>query len=130
MLIDYFLERSRIELAANGQSYHGFVPDLPELQVSAATAEECRHKLEAAVAALLSAQAPTETSGSENRSDTNDSGADHDLVNTFELLITDTPNEIETNHTAAESAFATILYEKKDWVARVTINRPDAYNAY
>ena len=130
MLIEYFLERSRIELAANGQSYHGFVPDLPEIQVSAATAEECRHKLEAAVAALLSAQAPTETSGSENGSNTNDAGADHDLVKTFELSITDTSTEIETNHSAAKSAFTDILYEKKDWVARVTINRAYAYNAY
>ena len=130
MLIEYFLERSRIELAANGQSYHGFVPDLPEIQVSAATAEECRQKLEAAVAALLSAQAPTETSGSENVSNTNDAGTDHDLVNTFELLITDTSNEIEATYSVAEPEFTDIVYEKKDWVARVTINRADAYNAY
>jgi|SRR5579859_1025371 len=26
--------------------------------------------------------------------------------------------------------FAEILYEKRDWVARITINRPQAYNAY
>ncbi len=26
--------------------------------------------------------------------------------------------------------FADVLYEKRDWVARVTINRPEAYNAY
>lgn len=26
--------------------------------------------------------------------------------------------------------FAEIIYEKKDWIARVTINRPAAYNAY
>jgi enoyl-CoA hydratase/carnithine racemase len=26
--------------------------------------------------------------------------------------------------------YETILYDKRDWVARVTINRPDAYNAY
>ncbi len=26
--------------------------------------------------------------------------------------------------------FQDIIYEKKDWVARVTMNRPDHYNAY
>ncbi len=31
---------------------------------------------------------------------------------------------------AAEMAFKDILYEKKDMVARITINRPEAYNAY
>src|SRR4030095_11970147 len=112
MLIEYFLERSRIELAADGQSYHGFVPDLPEIQVSAATAEECRDKLEAAVAALLSAQAPTESSGSEHGSNRNYTGAEHGLVKTFELLITDPSTEIETNHSPAKSAFTDILYDK------------------
>jgi len=130
MLIEYFLERSRIEPAADGQSYHGFVPDLPEIQVSAATSEECRHKLEAAVTALLSGQAPTRTFGSENGSNANDNGVDSDLVHTFDLLITDSSNEIKANYSAAEQAFTDIVYEKKDWIARVTINRPDAYNAY
>lgn len=31
---------------------------------------------------------------------------------------------------ADEFSFKDILYEKKDWIARVTINRPKAYNAY
>lgn len=130
MLIEYFLERSKIELAANGQSYHGFVPDLPEIQVSATTPEECRHKLEAAVTVLLSERAPTQRSGSENGSDTSDTGVPDDPLKTFELWITDGSNETEANHFAGESAFTDIVYEKKDWVARVTINRPDAYNAY
>jgi enoyl-CoA hydratase/carnithine racemase len=32
--------------------------------------------------------------------------------------------------TEQKVAFAEILYEKKDWVARITINRPFNYNAY
>ncbi|MBI3762944.1 MAG: enoyl-CoA hydratase/isomerase family protein [Chloroflexi bacterium] len=32
--------------------------------------------------------------------------------------------------TAERTNFAEICYEKSDWVARITINRPQAYNAY
>jgi enoyl-CoA hydratase/carnithine racemase len=35
-----------------------------------------------------------------------------------------------TGHPAESLGFEDILYEKRDWVARVTINRPEAYNAY
>ena len=31
---------------------------------------------------------------------------------------------------AEQTEFKEILYEKRDWVARITINRPQAYNAY
>ncbi len=31
---------------------------------------------------------------------------------------------------AEQTEFKEILYEKRDWVARITINRPHAYNAY
>jgi enoyl-CoA hydratase/carnithine racemase len=34
------------------------------------------------------------------------------------------------NDSRPEPEFTDIIYEKKDWVARVTINRPSAYNAY
>ena len=30
----------------------------------------------------------------------------------------------------AEYDFKEIIYEKKDWIARVTINRPHVYNCY
>ena len=128
MLIEYFLERSRIELSANGQSYRGFVPDLPEVQVSAATAEECRHKLEAAVTALLSEQVSSTTSESENGSSAHIAGLNPELESTSEQLSSAVSKEMDTN--ASEQTFTDIVYEKKDWVARVTINRPDAYNAY
>ncbi len=32
--------------------------------------------------------------------------------------------------TQRRTAFTDVLYEKRDWVARITINRPQAYNAY
>src|SRR3990172_7308865 len=31
---------------------------------------------------------------------------------------------------AERTDFKEILYQKRDWVARITINRPHAYNAY
>ena len=34
------------------------------------------------------------------------------------------------DESASRPEFTDIIYEKKDWVARVTINRPAAYNAY
>jgi 1,4-dihydroxy-2-naphthoyl-CoA synthase/predicted RNase H-like HicB family nuclease len=130
MLIEYFLERSRIELTANGQSYRGFVPELPEVQVSGATPEECRHKLEAAVTALLSEQVSSQNSESENGSNAHIDRLNDELVNTSEELFSAGSNEVEGNASRTERTFTDIVYEKKDWVARVTINRPEAYNAY
>ena len=32
--------------------------------------------------------------------------------------------------TTQRTEFTEILYDKRDWVARITLNRPQAYNAY
>ncbi len=40
------------------------------------------------------------------------------------------PRDPIKERTPEEFDFQEILYEKDDWVARVTINRPDVYNAY
>jgi enoyl-CoA hydratase/carnithine racemase/predicted RNase H-like HicB family nuclease len=128
MLIEYFLERSRIELAANGHSYRGFVPELPGLQVSADTPEECRHKLEAAVTALFMDQDHIPMSGSENGA--SEYNPNNELVNTVEQIPGPVSKEMNAVESGAKPAFSDIIYEKKDWVARVTINRSEAYNAY
>jgi len=125
MLIEYFLERSQIEPAANGHGYRGFVPDLPGVHVFAATPEECRHKLEAAVTALLSQESPGENAESNNGT----SDLNGDLVNAFAQSEA-TPGEIGSGDPGTRPPFTDIVYEKRDWVARITINRPDAYNAY
>jgi enoyl-CoA hydratase/carnithine racemase len=125
MLIEYFLERSQIEPAANGHGYRGFVPGLPGVHVFAATAEECRYKLEAAVTALLSDEPPGEDSESDNgTSDLND-----DLVNAF-AQSESASSEVSAGDPGTKPPLSDIVYEKRDWVARITINRPDAYNAY
>ena len=35
-----------------------------------------------------------------------------------------------TSRPAADFGFEEILYAKADWVARITINRPEVYNCY
>ncbi|HXF39604.1 MAG TPA: enoyl-CoA hydratase/isomerase family protein, partial [Blastocatellia bacterium] len=115
MLIEFFLERARIEPSEDRLSYRGYVPDLPEIRVSAATPEHCRAKLAGAISALLaieSRRAPT--------------GNDKHNPESF-------PSSASGAHSAASdqsSNFSDIIYEKRDGIARVTINRPTAYNTY
>lgn len=131
MLVEFFLERSRIELAADGLSYTGSVPDLPEIRVTAATPDQCRINLAAAVAGLLEMEA--RGSGqyeprmdNYNEQTTRTSEATEATLPAFNLNSSIRHSPVSLSGLE----FTDILYEKKDWVARVTINRPAAYNAY
>ena len=132
MFIEFFLERSRIELAEDGLSYRGCVPDLPQLHVTGATPEQCRAKLAAAITVLLAieargarpSEAGVERDGGETGRRSKGSAVPtqtSDLHRQTEDVYTDSRPEPE---------FTDIIYGKKDWVARVTINRPSVYNAY
>ena len=115
MLIEFFLERALIEPSEDRLSYRGYVPDLPEIRVSAATPEHCRAKLAGAISALLaieSRRAPT--------------GNDKHNPESF-------PSSASESYSAGSeqsSNFSDIIYEKRDGIARVAINRPSAYNTY
>lgn len=113
MLTEFFLERARIELSADGINYSGTVPELPEIYIEAATPEQCHSKLAEAIKNLLANEArqtftPSQTNG--------------DFDNQ-----TKEPDETRGIVTPG---FDEIIYEKRDQVARVTINRPDHYNVY
>ncbi|HKY05638.1 MAG TPA: hypothetical protein VJQ56_12150 [Blastocatellia bacterium] len=56
MLVEFFLERSVIEISNDGLSCKGSVPELPELLVEAANPQECRNRLAEAIADLLLAE--------------------------------------------------------------------------
>ena len=136
MLHDFFLERARIEIAADGASYDGSVPDLPEIHVNAASFDECRARVARAIADLLDSDARnsritlsrTATRSPEEVLPTQaaTAGQLHDFVNEGRAKVEKAP--VAQGHSGHD--FADILYEKRDWVARVTINRPEVYNAY
>lgn len=135
MLLDFFLERARIEVAADKGGYSGFVPDLPEIQVTAATFDECRARVAQAIADLLASEAeqsrkiagrPATGTPEESWSNHGGSSQPHDFEKAARMNIERAASE--PGNRALD--FADIIYEKRDWVARVTINRPDVYNAY
>lgn len=131
MLIEFFLERSRIELMKDGLSYRGRVLDLPEIDVTAATPEQCRAKLAEAVSTLLTKEAQHYSRG--------DSGTGRDGGEAARSEEAVAPIQSSDLNATAEEArgslpsapeFTDIIYEKKDFIARVTIDRSAAYNAY
>jgi enoyl-CoA hydratase/carnithine racemase/predicted RNase H-like HicB family nuclease len=132
MFIEFLLERSRIERTEDGLGYRGCVPDLPQIHVTGATPEQCRAKLAGLMNVLLALEAcggrPTE------------SGMERDDLETWRrskaaTVPTQSPDLHRTTEdvysdSRPEPEFTDIICEKKDWIARVTINRPSVYNAY
>lgn len=124
MLTEFFLERAHIELSADGTSYSGTVPELPEIQINAATPEQCQSKLAEAIKNLLASEAaqtalPASTNGGSNeRVDLADGEFAHQA------------KEPPAPRAVSIPGLDEIIYEKRDQIARVTINRPDHYNSY
>lgn len=115
MLIEFFLERALIEPSEDRLSYRGYVPDLPEIRVTAATPEHCRAKLAGAISALLAIESRRGATRNDKRSPDGFSAS---------------APELYSAGSDRSSTFSDIIYEKRDGVARVTINRPSAYNTY
>jgi enoyl-CoA hydratase/carnithine racemase/predicted RNase H-like HicB family nuclease len=132
MFIDFFLERSRIKLAEDGLSYRGCVPDLPQIHVTGATPEQCRAKLAGAITVLLAIEArggrPSEA-GVERDGRETGRRSKGTIVPTESSDLHRTAEDVY-NDSRAGPEFTDIIYGKKDWVARVTINRPSVYNTY
>lgn len=122
MLVEYFLEHARFEFSSESLRYSGYVPDLSSVRAEGATLEECRAKLAEAVASLLAEEVSenTKSSGSSRPEPPQPSsdGKSHTRVQ-------DTPAPRTEGF-----RFNEIAYEKHEWVARVTINRPEVYNVY
>jgi enoyl-CoA hydratase/carnithine racemase len=129
MIIEFFLERARIELMHDGFTYRGSVLDLPSIQVTGSSPEQCRARLVAALSALLAEEA---NQGSSNQNHSIDPIADTPLADALQTLEDEAKVEQQSSSPAekAEAIFTDISYEKKEWVARVTINRPADYNSY
>src|SRR5262245_1873766 len=108
MLLDFFLDRAEIEPADEG--FRGQVRDLPHIVVTAPTREQCRAKLAGAIAALFAIEARRERASE-----------------TAPAIDT---QKVRSNSHSPSQSFAEVIYEKSDWIARVTIDRPAAYNAY
>lgn len=115
MLIEFFLERACIEPSEDRLSYRGYVPDLPEIRVSAATPEHCRAKLAGAISALLAIESRRGATGNDKQH------PEH-----FSASV----SEPHSSASDQSSNFSDIIYDKRDGIARVTINRPAAYNTY
>src|SRR6185295_1274062 len=124
MLTEFFLERAHIELSADGVSYSGTVPELPEIHIEAATVEQCQSKLAEAIKNLLA----NEAGQANNSSRSNGAGdTEVDLANSDFDDQAKEPDEIQGIFIPGLDE---IIYEKRDGVAIVTINRPDHYNSY
>jgi enoyl-CoA hydratase/carnithine racemase/predicted RNase H-like HicB family nuclease len=138
MLLEFFLENARIEPAADGTRYCGRVPEFPELDVEAATPEECRARIAEAISALLALESGRRSSDSKDHTPepagsrppagpdpagtvSSRRGKEEEAARVIEQV-----DEQQAGH----SEFTEIIYEKRDWVARVTINRPEVYNTY
>jgi enoyl-CoA hydratase/carnithine racemase/predicted RNase H-like HicB family nuclease len=104
----------------------GSVPDLPEIHVEAPTPHECRERLTRAISQLLAGDG-------ENIPIRDRSEAGVLSVGTATVGVSQTATgERRAQHHSdpLDLEFAEIIYEKRDWVAYVTINRPEVYNAY
>jgi enoyl-CoA hydratase/carnithine racemase len=134
MLTEFFMERAQIELSADARAFIGTVPEFPEIRVEAATPEACERRLRDEMIRLLTLEAlesplfipPLETVS--EAVDLNLTSQANAAAAQQSIISSEANND--SKPAASSSAFHEILYEKRGFVAHVTINRPDYFNAY
>lgn len=134
MLTEFFMERAQIELSADARAFIGTVPEFPEIRVEAATPEACQRRLRDEMVRLLTLEAlesplfippfepDSEAVNLSPTSQAQESAAQQPVVDS------EAKNDLQP--AASLFAFHEILYEKRGFVAHLTINRPDYFNAY
>ena len=134
MLTEFFMERAQIALSADARAFVGTLPEFPELRVEAATPEDCERRLRDELVRLLTLEA-LESPSFIPPVEATTKAADRNLRSRLldsTLLRTDAAKEAtnEPRPGGSPYAFREIIYEKSDFIARLTINRPDTFNAY
>jgi enoyl-CoA hydratase/carnithine racemase len=134
MLTEFFMERAQIALSADARAFIGTVAEFPEIRVEAATPEACERRLRDELVRLLT-MAALESPSFIPPVEPASKAADQfqpSRVHQAALPRTDAVKEAtnESQPAASPFAFREIIYEKSDFIARVTINRPDTFNAY
>jgi hypothetical protein len=125
MLVEFFLDHAKFEFSTEHLNYTGYVPDLPNVHVQGSSIEDCRAKLAQTIADLLAREATAE-----RVSNLGDAQTKQPAFSPEPALPPSLATPGVAPKAAAAHSFSDIVYEKKDWVARVTINRPEVYNVY
>ena len=130
MLTEFFLEKAHIELTEDGLRYSGTVPGLPEIHVEASTPDECQQRLALAIDQLLSTEVEIPEVRFPGSGTTGPLIFNPNLIKEAPRADLGVHQQPRATLTRESPKFTEILYEKRDWVARLTINRPEVYNAY
>ena len=131
MLVEFFLSHAKFEFSSDELNYTGYVPELPQVHASGGTLELCRANLTEAISRLLAKEAVRYAApAASTQSPTHLDDADSSESLSEPTLVREAGSSGEPRSASGEESFSEILYEKHEWVARVTINRPELYNVY
>jgi enoyl-CoA hydratase/carnithine racemase len=133
MLTEFFMERAQIERSPNSQEFIGTVPEFPEIRVAAATPEACERRLRDEVVRLLTIEAlesPAFIPSFEPYETEEKSPAPRFNAPFAERAAAINKTSDATPQKTVSHTFNEIIYEKSGFIARVTINRPETFNAY
>jgi enoyl-CoA hydratase/carnithine racemase/predicted RNase H-like HicB family nuclease len=136
MLVEFFLSHAKFEFSSDELNYTGYVPELPQVHASGVTLDVCRSNLANAISELLAREAsrypaiPASGTDLSNLNQPDSPESARDATTSIQAPPSGEPDPPFDLEKRGELSFSEILYEKHEWVARVTINRPDLYNVY